>query len=57
MCPVCSENIGKLAKSLPSSSHPGTSLICRISGEIMDHNNPPVALPNGELYSDKVSFL
>lgn len=53
-CPVCNEEIGKLGKSLPSSHHPVSALICRISGTIMDHLNPPMSLPNGQIYSEKV---
>ena len=52
-CPVCSEDIGNLAKSLPTSNHPVSALICRITGEIMDSSNPPLALPNGQVYSEK----
>lgn len=53
-CPVCCDEIGILAQTLPGSHHPVSALICRISGEIMDHTNPPLALPNGQVYSDKV---
>jgi macrophage erythroblast attacher len=53
-CPVCYDEIGRLSKGLPSSHHPVSALICRISGEIMDHTNPPMALPNGQVYSEKV---
>ena len=27
-----------------------SSIICRITGKIMDENNPPMMLPNGEVY-------
>jgi len=37
----------KLAKKLPSTDPMVSSLICRISGEVMDEDNPPMALPNG----------
>lgn len=53
-CPVCCEEIGKLAKYLPSSHHPVSALTCRVTSEIMDHTNPPMALPNGQVYSEKV---
>ncbi len=52
-CPICSDEIGQFAKILPSSHHPVSALICRITGEIMDHLNPPMALPNGQVYSEK----
>ncbi len=57
MCPLCYDEIGRLAKPFPSSSHPVSALICRITGEIMDHQNPPLALPNGQVYSEKVYIL
>lgn len=53
MCPVCCDEIGKLAQPLPASQHPVSSLLCRITGEIMDHLNQPLALPNGQVYSEK----
>lgn len=53
-CPICCDEIGKFAQVLPSSDHPVSALICRISGEIMDHNNPPMAMMNGQVYSEKV---
>jgi macrophage erythroblast attacher len=53
-CPVCCNEIGILAKDLPASHHPVSTLICRITGDIMDHANPPMSLPNGQAYSEKV---
>ena len=50
-CPVCSVAGHKLADSLPFGHHSQSHLVCRISGEVMDDNNPPLALPNGEVYS------
>jgi macrophage erythroblast attacher len=52
-CPICSEEIGKVALNLPTSNHQISTLICRITGEIMDTSNPPLALPNGQVYSTK----
>jgi macrophage erythroblast attacher len=54
-CPVCCVEIGALAKGLPASHHPVSTLICRITGDIMDHVNPPMELPNGQVYSEKVN--
>ncbi len=54
VCPLCNLEIQKLATTLPSSHHPVTSLICRITGEKMDEKNPPLALSNGQVYSEKV---
>ena len=52
-CPICNEEIGKVASTLPASNHQISTLICRITGEIMDSSNPPLALPNGQVYSTK----
>eukprot|EP01112_Ceratiomyxa_fruticulosa_P024295 TRINITY_DN984_c0_g1_i1.p1 TRINITY_DN984_c0_g1~~TRINITY_DN984_c0_g1_i1.p1 ORF type:complete len:388 (-),score=65.97 TRINITY_DN984_c0_g1_i1:349-1512(-) len=52
-CPVCQPSFQSLAQELPCSLHSHSSLVCRITGEIMDENNPPMALPNGYVYSKK----
>lgn len=53
-CPTCSKLLGELAKLLPYSCHLHTSMVCKITGEVMDENNPPMMLPNGFVYSNKV---
>ncbi|KAK9722802.1 GID complex subunit containing RING finger motif [Basidiobolus ranarum] len=51
-CPVCApETLGVLAEKLPLSHHVNSTIVCRISGDIMNENNPPMALPNGYVYS------
>jgi len=52
-CPVCNPSMKKLAMTVPSTHKVVSSLICRISGEVMDEHNPPVSLPNGQVYSEK----
>jgi len=52
-CPVCNPSMKKLASKVPSTHKFVSSLICKISGEVMDEHNPPVALPNGQVYSEK----
>lgn len=52
-CPTCVEPYLSLAQSLPRGRHENSILVCSISGEIMDENNPPMALPNGNVYSLK----
>lgn len=52
-CPTCVEPYLSLAQSLPRSRHENSVLVCRISGEIMDENNPPMAMPQGNVYSMK----
>ncbi|KAF9170617.1 Golgi transport complex subunit 4 [Mortierella sp. AD010] len=51
-CPVCDpETFGALATDLPLSHHFNSSIVCRISGQIMNEDNLPMALPNGHVYS------
>ncbi|KAJ1994419.1 GID complex subunit containing RING finger motif [Coemansia spiralis] len=51
-CPVChTETLGKLAKDLPLSHHVNSNLVCRITGDKMNEDNPPMRLPNGFVYS------
>ncbi|KAI8093592.1 CTLH/CRA C-terminal to lish motif domain-containing protein [Halteromyces radiatus] len=55
-CPVCDENtFGQLAEKLPLSHHVNSTVVCRISGRIMNEDNPPMLLPNGRVYSYEVS--
>jgi macrophage erythroblast attacher len=54
-CPTCSRDMGLLAKEVPFSHHVNSTLVCRISGEVMDDINYPMAFPNGYVYSYKVS--
>ncbi|CAG8643547.1 14418_t:CDS:2, partial [Acaulospora morrowiae] len=57
-CPVCSsDTLGILAQDLPMSHHVNSTIVCRISGKIMNENNPPMALPNGYVYSYDVRLL
>eukprot|EP00842_Homolaphlyctis_polyrhiza_P005400 jgi/Hompol1/5861/HPOL_001115-RA len=51
-CPVCdSDTFGYLAEKLPCSHHVNSCIVCRMSGKIMDADNPPLVLPNGHVYS------
>ncbi|KAF9435220.1 GID complex subunit containing RING finger motif [Entomortierella beljakovae] len=51
-CPVCDpDTFGALAADLPLSHHINSSIVCRISGQIMNEDNLPMALPNGYVYS------
>lgn len=53
-CPVCYKDVfGVLAKGLPNSHHLNSCLVCRMSGGIMNEDNPPMVLPNGYVYSRK----
>ncbi|KAG6820271.1 hypothetical protein H0H93_003101 [Arthromyces matolae] len=55
-CPVCDGEAGsgtqelglsQLAQEVPFSHHANSTIVCRISGKIMDEDNPPMAFPNG----------
>ena len=50
-CPLCSESIATLASKLPHLQRTHSCIVCRISGEVMDERNPPLVLPNGNVYS------
>jgi len=52
-CPVCSKAGRMLAENLPCNHRAHSTLICFITGEILDDRNPPVALPNGRIYSKR----
>ncbi|KAI0716452.1 CTLH/CRA C-terminal to lish motif domain-containing protein [Earliella scabrosa] len=50
-CPVCNPDLGALAKEVPFSHHVNSTIVCRITGKIMDADNMPMAFPNGQVYS------
>jgi len=52
-CPTCdSEGLGVLAKEVPFSHHVNSTIVCRLSGKLMNEDNPPMAFPdNGYVYS------
>ncbi|WVF71475.1 hypothetical protein IAT40_006281 [Kwoniella sp. CBS 6097] len=52
-CPTCGEYMRVLAKEVPMSHHVNSTIVCRISGEVMDSQNEPLAFPNGYVYSSK----
>lgn len=51
--PLCQEAFRKLASPLPFSKHIHSKLVCYITKELMDEDNPPLVLPNGYVYSKK----
>lgn len=51
--PLSQEDFRILALPLPYSKQLHSKLICYISREIMNHDNLPLALPNGYVYSTK----
>lgn len=51
-CPVCDPDLGLLATEVPFSHHVNSTIVCRLSGKIMDENNFPLAFPkHGNVYS------
>lgn len=56
-CPICDERgLGELAKEVPWSHHVNSTIVCSISGKIMNEDNPPMAFPsNGYVYSREVN--
>jgi hypothetical protein len=55
-CPVCDADLGTLAEEVPLSHHVNSTIVCRLSGKIMDEDNMPMAFPNGYVYSREVSW-
>lgn len=51
-CPICAhDRLGALAKEVPWSHHVNSTLICRVTGQTMNDDDPPLVLPNGQVYS------
>lgn len=51
-CPVCSGPLKELAEKLPFGHFEITKIRCRITGKLMCEDDPPMALPNGQVYSE-----
>ncbi|XP_051121791.1 protein MAEA homolog isoform X2 [Andrographis paniculata] len=51
--PLSQEGFRKLAQHLPYSKQHHSKMVCYISKELMDNENPPLVLPNGYTYSTK----
>ncbi|KAL8518263.1 hypothetical protein ACS0TY_009578 [Phlomoides rotata] len=51
--PLSQESFRKLAQPLPYSKQHHSKLVCFITKELMDTENPPLVLPNGYVYSTK----
>lgn len=56
-CPTCGDHVKVLASELPMSHHVNSTIVCRISGQVMDSENEPLSFPNGYVYSAKVSLV
>ena len=53
--PLHLESFRSLAAPLPFSKHLQSKLVCHLTRELMNEHNPPMVLPNGYVYSLKVS--
>ncbi|KAJ7560147.1 hypothetical protein O6H91_04G116000 [Diphasiastrum complanatum] len=51
--PLSDETFRQLAEPLPYAKHIHSKLVCYITKELMNENNPPLVLPNGYVYSSK----
>jgi macrophage erythroblast attacher len=56
-CPTCAPYVAVLAKDVPYSHHTNSSIVCRISGEVIGDENYALAFPNGYVYSHKVCLV
>jgi macrophage erythroblast attacher len=45
-----------LAAGLPYAKHLHSKLVCHITKQLMNEDDPPMVLPNGYVYSLKVTF-
>ena len=55
-CPTCQSDLAAIAAHLPFAHYDSSILVCRITGKTMDEDNPPMVLPNGNVYSLLVSY-
>ncbi|XP_066253287.1 E3 ubiquitin-protein transferase MAEA [Euwallacea similis] len=56
-CPVCNEDLNKLADALPFSHCSQSKLYCHITGLPLNENNQPMMLPNGYIYGEQALAL
>ena len=49
--PLADPLLARLAAGLPHSKHVHSRLVCPITQQVMNEDNPPAALPNGHVYS------
>ena len=50
-CPACTGPLKELAATLPHGHYETTKIRCRLTGKLMTEDDPPMALPNGQVYS------
>jgi len=52
-CPICQTPLNELARPLPFSHCTQSRLMCALSGKPIDEYNPPLMLPNGNVYGKR----
>ena len=50
-CPTCSPSIKKLVSTIPMIMRNQSSILCPINKSLIQGNNYPIVLPNGNIYS------
>ncbi|KAL8455391.1 hypothetical protein Emag_000775 [Eimeria magna] len=53
VCPGCLPELEGVVKGLPMPHRLKSHLICPVTGEPMDEDNPPMASPEGRMISKK----
>lgn len=50
-CPCCSIEFSEWILQIPMAAHPSSKIVCSHTGSVLDDDNHPIALPNGNVYS------
>ncbi|KAM3957992.1 E3 ubiquitin-protein transferase Katazuke [Aphomia sociella] len=52
-CPACQPPLHALARALPHAHCSHSRLLCRVTKLPLNEHNPPMVLPNGQVYGEK----
>jgi hypothetical protein len=52
-----SGGLGVLAQEVPFAHHANSTIVCRITGKIMNEDNPPLTFDNGNVFSTEVGLF
>lgn len=52
-CPTCHPTLNQLAKNLPLPSRQNSMIICRLTNDLIDENNPGLMTPGGRVYGTR----
>lgn len=50
-CPTCDPAWTEYVRGVPAPNHAQSCLVCPLTGDVMDDANPPMASPDGHVYS------